>query len=84
MKKITLGTDKIIKVGNEVSAGGMKNIVRDNITKDNAVLITLVVTIGTVFIFHDLITNGYEAEIEIENKKVAVSFMPREFYSQAV
>lgn len=84
MKKIILKTDEIMKVGDEVFTGGMKNIVQGNITKDNAVLIALIVTIGTAFVVHDLITNGYEADIEIENKTVAVSFKPSEYYSQAV
>lgn len=84
MKKTILRTDEVMKAGNEVFAGGMKNIVLGNITKDNAVLIALLVTIGTAFVVHDLITNGYGADIEIENKKVEVSFKPREYYSQAV
>lgn len=84
MKKMILKTDEIMKVGDEVLSGGMKKIVQGNITKDNVVVIALIVTIGTAFVFHDLITNGYGADIEIENKKVAVSFQPRVSYSQAV
>lgn len=84
MKKTILGTDKIMKVGNEVFAGGMKKVVRDNITKDNVVLITLVLTMGTVFIVHDLITNGYEADVGIESKRFTISLKQGRYYSQVV
>jgi len=84
MKKMILKTDEIMKVGDEVFSGGMKKIVQGNITKDNVVVIALIITIGTAFVVHDLITNGYGVDIEIENKKVAVSFQPRVSYSQAV
>ncbi|KAF5030358.1 hypothetical protein DSECCO2_638940 [anaerobic digester metagenome] len=84
MKKMILKTDEIMKVGDEVFTGGMKKIVQGNNKKDNVVVIALIITIGTAFVVHDLITNGYGADIEIENKKVAVSFQPRVSYSQAV
>lgn len=48
MKKMILKTDEIMKAGDEVFSGGMKNIVQSNITKDNVVVIALIVTIGTV------------------------------------
>lgn len=77
MEKTILKTDGVMKAGNEVFAGGMKNIVPNTITKDNVVLLALVFTIGTAFVVHDFITHGYGADIETENKKVKVSFKPR-------
>ena len=59
----------ILKTGNEVFTVGMKDI-------DNVVSLALVVTLGTVIIVHDLIKHGYGADIELENKKVKVSFKP--------
>lgn len=50
MKKMILKTDEIMKVGDEVFSGGMKKIVQGNITKDNVVVIALIVTIGTAFV----------------------------------
>lgn len=78
MEKTILKTDGVIKSGNEVFAESMKNI----ITKDNMVLLALV--IGTVSVAHNLISHGYGVDIETENKKVKVSFKPKQYYSQAV
>lgn len=76
MEKTILKTDGVMKAGNEICAGGMKNIVPITITKDNVQLLALVF-IGTVLVAHDLISHSYGVDIETENKKVKVSFKPR-------
>ncbi|MBW4845917.1 MAG: hypothetical protein KZY87_10035 [Lachnospiraceae bacterium] len=74
MENTILKPNLVMKTGNEVFAG--------IITKDNVVQLALLFTISIVA--HDLITYGYGVDIEAENKKVKVSFKPREYYSQAV
>lgn len=72
MKKMILKTDEIMKAGDEVFSGGMKNIVQSNITKDNVVVIALIVTIGTAFVVHDLITLFLQLSSKMKTVKTAI------------